>query len=180
MLVAYPIWNTPLAASVSAVFASLNSPCHEYPPNCFLMVTSVFALGGCDPGPKEPAANFVSHFQLPSNAFMKASRAFEGASRAAGAAGVVSGLGGVGAMVRAAGFDGAGVSSNGSSGDTALVARVVFAGEAVFAAGFAAELSATATDPFQAMARANNKRRKAPLLGIGAPWLVRVGYSKRH
>ena len=57
------------------------------PSNSFLNFTVDFAITSGEPGPIAPAANLVSHFQLPSIGFMNASSSADGFGMAGGGGG---------------------------------------------------------------------------------------------
>src|SRR5215831_6732863 len=91
----------------------------------FLKATVDLAFTSGEPGPNAPAANLVSHFQLPTNGFMNASSSFDGAGFGAAAA---AGAAGGAAAGAAAGFAAAGAGAGAAA-----------AGAAGFAAGAWAE-----------------------------------------
>src|SRR5262249_34171214 len=97
----------------------------------FLKATVDFALTSGEPGPNAPAANLVSHFQLPTSGFMNASSSLEGAGlgAAAAAAGAAAGA----TAGEPAGFDGAGAAAGAAAGFAAAGAGAAAAGAAGFA-----------------------------------------------
>src|SRR5215468_3585252 len=87
----------------------------------FLKATVDLAFTSGEPGPNAPAANFVSHFQLPTNGFMNASSSFDGigfggAEAAGGAAGAAAGLAAGAEAGAAAGLAMAGAAAGAGAG----------------------------------------------------------------
>src|SRR5215831_18440348 len=90
----------PLIAGRTSLFASAYSPCQENPPKSLRIFSDAFPLASGDPGPVVPAANSVSHFQLPSKPFMNASSSLDGV----GSVGTAGGGGALGAAARGPDF----------------------------------------------------------------------------
>jgi hypothetical protein len=155
------------------------------------MAMSVFAVASWDPGPIDPAANFVSHFHLPSKPFMNASSSLEGRFGGGATGGVATGFagdvpggvatgfagdipGGVaadfagevedcGRVVAGAAFFSGAVCSKGSADPVAFAAAAGL-GDVEGCGGLGA---AKVVDTLATMARLRRKNGKAPVLIIG-------------
>ena len=105
-------------------------------------------LASGEPGPVEPAANSVSHFQLPSKPFMNTSSSFDGV-------GIVGIAGAGGALGTAAGRDPGFGATDGPAA----------------APGFGAGASAAASGRDANVARASSENETTPVLNIETPVL---------
>src|SRR5438876_1969319 len=151
---------TPERAGMLLDFASAYSPWYEKPPNSFLNFAVDLAVTSGEPGPMAPAANLVSHFQVPRKSFMNDSSSFEGVGigggplgAAAAAAGAAAGAaapedGFIAPAGAAAGFIAAGAAGAGLPAAGAAAGAIAGAGgEAGFFSSARAKVVNPSVDP---------------------------------